>query len=389
MFARPVDPFLSYNSYNATFPSTEAHHKNMFARGERLQRPYDGEYRHRYHKDQRHQIDQDFGHDQQPHMDPSQRRKRSFHFEPEFVEALDASLHEPSRPRPSKKLRRTVTFQPLEATTSDGTASVSNQEPGHPIFRRKSFSARTSGGPSIIDLSSGEELEALHLGENEHKRRRDSAFDSGSSAESLREVYDVLEDGSLCPVMDHAPVKPSPTKRIRVEEPMVRSKLETLDDQEDEPRIQAMLSEESKDNEHLDKSEEEREDLSRMEMSIDEESSKPCPSTLLAERGALVRYEGPISMTLADGVEGLLKHRWRESQKEMPILINAQGNELVLYRRPPPSVLASLNDSDIHDCVARIEELDDDDDDIFRRNAHDNDDQIHELEEGIMDMDLD
>jgi hypothetical protein len=321
-------------------------------------------------------------------MDHSQRRKRSFHFEPEFVEALDASLHESSRPRPSKKLRRTATFQPLEATISGGTAAVSNQDPRPPIFRRKSFSARASEGPSIIDLSSGEELEALHLGENEHKRRRDSAFDSGSSAESLREVYDVLEDGSLCPVMDHAPVKPSPTKRIRLEEPMPQSKLETLDDQEDEPRIQAMSSEESKDNEHLDKSEEEH--LSRMGMSIDEESSKPCPSTLLAERGALVRYEGLKSMTLADGVEGLLKHRWRESQKEMPTLINAQGNELVLYRRPPPTVLASLNDSDIHDCVARIEELDDDDDDdIFRRNAHDDDDHIHELEEGIMDMDLD
>ncbi|KAF9363822.1 hypothetical protein BGX34_003241 [Mortierella sp. NVP85] len=358
----------------------------MFAQGERLQRLYDGEYRHRHHKDQKHTDH--FGHDQQPHVDHSQRRKRSFHFEPEFVEALDASLHEPSRPRPSKKLRRTAAFQPLEATISNGTAAVSNQEPRPPIFLRKSFAARAPEGPSIIDLSSGEELEALHLGENEHKRRRDSAFDSGSSAESLREVYDVLEDGSLCPVMDHAPVKPSPTKRIRVEKPMTRSKLETLDDQEDEPRIQAMLSEETTDNEHLDKSEEEKEDPSQMEMSIDEDSSKPYSSTLLAERGALVRYEGPKSMTLADGVEGLLKHRWRESQKEMPTLINAQGNELVLYRRPPPTVLTSLNDSDIHDCVTRIEELDDDDD-IFRQNAHGDDDHIHELEEGIMDMDLD
>ncbi|KAG0270156.1 hypothetical protein DFQ27_000075 [Actinomortierella ambigua] len=95
----------------------------------------------------------------------------------------------------------------------------------------------TRAGPSIIDLSSGEELVALHLGENEHKRRRDSTCSVSSNSfqdtyprsggpsttttttttESLREVFDVQDDGTLLPVWDHAPAMPSQKKKVKLD----------------------------------------------------------------------------------------------------------------------------------------------------------------------------
>ncbi|KAG0233553.1 hypothetical protein BGW42_007388 [Actinomortierella wolfii] len=105
-------------------------------------------------------------------------------------------------------------------------------------------------GPSIIDLSSGEELVALHLGENEHKRRRDSTCSlSGNgyhdtnnhsnsnhnnhSSESLREVFDVQDDGTLLPVWDHAPALPSKKKKVKLDG-RAASPLRSIDLDEDE-----------------------------------------------------------------------------------------------------------------------------------------------------------
>ncbi|KAF9427856.1 hypothetical protein BGZ94_004009 [Podila epigama] len=56
--------------------------------------------------------------------------------------------------------------------TSTAPASPNTTSSGH--LHTLPSSLRYSSGPSIIDLSSGEELVALHIGENEHKRRRDS-----------------------------------------------------------------------------------------------------------------------------------------------------------------------------------------------------------------------
>ncbi|KAG0225010.1 hypothetical protein B0O80DRAFT_448891 [Mortierella sp. GBAus27b] len=413
MFARRVDPFPSFNP---VFPSPETRLKNMSSQTERRQTlrkqapygAYDGGFQ--YHsKDQQRQSDQDFGHDfVPPQMDSSSssslHRKRSFHFEPEFVEALDASLHEPSRPRALKKLRRTAAVHhdphPHAAASANTaaasyatTAAVLDQQEPRPS--RKSFpTKRFSDGPSIIDLSSGEELEALHLGENEHKRRRESVADS-SSSESLREVYDVLEDGTLCPVMDHAPAKPSPMKRLRTEK-RPSSKLVSLDDLETgkrPPLCRTPPNHITSDEDILDSDRRDRkgmnnhqDDLSQMDMSVDVASSTARPPAPIADRGALIRYEGPKTMTLADGVEGLLKHQWSESQKEPPTLLNAQGNEMVLYRRPPPSIPDLHDDDDSFGSTARIEELDDDD--IYTSQTI-QDGPIRELEEGIMDMDLD
>ncbi|KAF9183368.1 hypothetical protein BGZ51_004070 [Haplosporangium sp. Z 767] len=81
-----------------------------------------------------------------------------------------------------------------------------------------------SNGPSIIDLSSGEELIALHLGENEHKRRRESDCDSESEPsipsiplDPLQEVFEIRDDGTLLPILDYSLTQPSPGKKIRLE----------------------------------------------------------------------------------------------------------------------------------------------------------------------------
>ncbi|KAF9161219.1 hypothetical protein BGX20_002193 [Mortierella sp. AD010] len=70
---------------------------------------------------------------------------------------------------------------------------------------------------NIIDLSSGEELVALHLGSNDHKRMRD--YDPTSptgSMDSLREVFEYQEDGNLLPIREYISTQPSPAKKVRL-----------------------------------------------------------------------------------------------------------------------------------------------------------------------------
>ncbi|KAF9999658.1 hypothetical protein BGZ65_005023 [Modicella reniformis] len=225
--------------------------------------------------------------------------------------------------------------------------------------------------------------------------------------------------------MDHAPALPPPTKRMRFEQPLWNSNLETLDDREEvglermrmdtsrsQHRTQCQEDDddddddddEGVDHESLGQSKnkdmknhhhyhyQHQNDSSLMEsdnwMGVDEESSKTMSLTPIAERGALIRYEGSKTMTLTDGVDGLLRHRWRDYLRQIPKLINTQGNELVLYRPPPPNFLTSQDDEDAYDDEVRIEELDEElDDDDTLLDSHDG--RIHELEEKIMNMDLD
>ncbi|KAF8930532.1 hypothetical protein BGZ58_008187 [Dissophora ornata] len=281
---------------------------------------------------------------------------------------------------------------------------------------------KLSDGPSIIDLSSGEELAALHLGENEHKRRRESTTDS--SLDSLREVFDVLEDGSLHPVMDHAPALPSPVKRLRTDSVLSSSHLEVLEDKElgrnitsmrtdsrrkqgssplaersttlDDDLINNLDSDKDDDMTSCRGSSSSQTDQDSWMMSEDEKSTTSGTGMSRADLGALIRYEGPKTMMLADGVDALFRERWRDQPKNIP---HVQGNEMVLYRRPPPIFLSSREDDDDDDddddndngsrlSPARIEELSDDDVYTSQDSAN-NHDPMEELEERIMDMDLD
>ncbi|KAF9586203.1 hypothetical protein BGW38_008640 [Lunasporangiospora selenospora] len=115
------------------------------------------------------------------------------------------------------------------------SSNLSSPSPSPSPKTARAYLLAKVSGPSIIDLSSGEELVAIHLGESEHKRRRDSIsggnngyhhhsvteVDSPDSPPLVRtepcsEVYELQEDGTLLPVFDHRPHQPSPAKRIRM-----------------------------------------------------------------------------------------------------------------------------------------------------------------------------
>ncbi|KAG0273867.1 hypothetical protein BGZ95_010328 [Linnemannia exigua] len=92
----------------------------------------------------------------------------------------------------------------------------------HDILKSPAF-ARNSKGPSIIDLSSGEELVPMHMDDKEqlHKRRRNSLCEpssssSSESADSLHQVFELQADGTLLPIEDPSPTDRSPAKRMRL-----------------------------------------------------------------------------------------------------------------------------------------------------------------------------
>ncbi|KAG9069909.1 hypothetical protein KI688_009234 [Linnemannia hyalina] len=234
------------------------------------------------------------------------KRKHPLQFEPEFFEALDASLQEfhddetqrndpggcrmaslsnlnGSSPWPSRPCKRaknslfkcpafsqstgstsrappssgsssaslrtpspTQSFNPTQTTTishSDSTNRTSDTESDPPpsdqntppvfpqasspisawshrnVFSNSPAFVRYSKGPSIIDLSSGEELVPIHMVDKEqHKRRRDSSCESSSppeSVDSLHQVFELQADGTLLPILDPSPSDPSPAKRMR------------------------------------------------------------------------------------------------------------------------------------------------------------------------------
>lgn len=245
----------------------------------------------------------------------------------------------------------------------------------------------------------------MNVGQSDHKRPRESLTEtSSSSVESLREVYDVMEDGSLSAVLDHAPALPSPAKRSRIDSSANDDgPLKPLDEQEQgrewkrpnrrstaRPRHMHSTSNATTNNNTYDYRDEAMMDTTGW-MSDDED----CNTNDMRQKAArpemaLIRYEGPKTVTLADGVDALIRKRWNDDH-HIPSLDNLQGNELVLYRPPPPRALLDIDDNDDEPSLTVIEELDDD------GNVHqtaqtsvDNSDRlIHELEDKIMDMDLD
>ncbi|KAG0009959.1 hypothetical protein BGZ80_001903 [Entomortierella chlamydospora] len=358
MFAtRPVDPFHEYTKvlYDPRRNSDEMEQYRQKQQQYQHQRPFE----------------QELGSEQPPQSDSPSRKKRPFHFEPEFIAALDASLQEQpilSRSRPTKKPKHTTvpTPAPVPTPTPDVVASATNANIATTTASTRSRSTspslqKPSEGVSIIDLSSGEELASFHLGENEHKRRRESIADSNSSSsESIREVFDSNE-----------------------------SILEVLEEHEVQVPKDAQHSTFTGANWNINSMDSYRDTSSDQDvwMSDDEESSKSKKSIPRAELGALIRYEGPKTMTLADGVDALIRQHWGNRHGDVPTISKTQGNELVLYRRPPPTFLSSQDtDDDELQSYVRIEELGDDDD---IDNINNTDSHINELEARIMDMDID
>lgn len=261
------------------------------------------------------------------------KRKHPLQFEPEFFEALDASLQEfhddaaqrndasscqkaslsnlnggsPWPSRPCKKAKNslskcpassqstgstsrppsssgssyarprmplpTPSFSPTQTTTiphSDSTNQKSETEPDPPhshhntppvflqasspisawshrhVFSNSPAFARNSKGPSIIDLSSGEELVPIHMVDKEqYKRRRSSSCEQSSppeSTDSLHQVFELQADGTLLPILDPSPLDPSPAKRMRLNKASRCQYLHFLsDDESDIDRLSTKL----------------------------------------------------------------------------------------------------------------------------------------------------
>ncbi|KAG0035268.1 hypothetical protein BGZ81_010581 [Podila clonocystis] len=355
MFARQVDPFLQYN---AALSAAEKRHRKL--------------------------TEQEF--EQEIPMNTCQppRNKRPLHFEPEFAAALDSSLLEKptlSRPRPSKKPRTTASSKSILSKESRPTSTS--------FIINSPVTVANASGPSIIDLASGEELVAFHLGENEHKRRRDSTFEPSTGCD-LREVYDVQEDGSLHPIMDHAPALPSPTKKLKLK----KSKNHLLYVEENEKKPRSKRPElstntfqnagsnwyrESDGDTAMDQDDwiSEEEEVSRTQAQL-------CSK---ADLKALIRYEGPKTVTLADGLGALIKERLSSHQSDLP-LEGIQGHELVLYQRPSLAAGCQSESLRQEESGVRIEELDDDEADRFSEESL-QDDPLLGLEQHIMNLDLD
>jgi len=84
-------------------------------------------------------------------------------------------------------------------------------------------------------LSSGEELVTLHLGVNEHKRKSENDLSPPKgSAESLQEVFEYQDDGTLQPISDHHSGY-SPAKKVRLSKASHHPVLRFLKEGETEP----------------------------------------------------------------------------------------------------------------------------------------------------------
>ncbi|KAK3814922.1 MAG: hypothetical protein J3Q66DRAFT_343400, partial [Benniella sp.] len=148
--------------------------------------------------------------------------------------------HDSTLPKVSPKLspstppqnESTANLAPPSSKSPSGPSSTLRKHPPSPVPSCPSVSSpplphnnifpkalpafrQNLNGPSIIDLSSGEELVTLHLGVNEHKRKsEDDLSPPKGSAESLQEVFEYQDDGTLQPISDHNSGYLSPAKKV-------------------------------------------------------------------------------------------------------------------------------------------------------------------------------
>ncbi|KAF9326096.1 hypothetical protein BGZ91_002107 [Linnemannia elongata] len=268
MFARQVDPLAAFTS---SLSAAEAHHRkdNDITLSHHQNLPFTTSSSHSPSCSSAIPPNTDNSNDCNIKKDSTAassstynpyKRKHPLQFEPEFFEALDASLQEfhddaaqrndaggcrkaslsnlnggsPWPSRPCKRAKNSL-FNTNRNSETDPNPPLSHHDTP-PVFpqasspisawsHRNVFSnspafVRSSKGPSIIDLSSGEELVPIHMVDKEqHKRRRNSSCEPSSppeSADLLHQVFELQADGTLLPILDPSPSDPSPAKRMRL-----------------------------------------------------------------------------------------------------------------------------------------------------------------------------
>ncbi|KAF9107691.1 hypothetical protein BGX27_008642 [Mortierella sp. AM989] len=300
MFARQVDPLAEYNY---AISAAQQQHR---ASQEAIHYSHSNDHLFTIHSSAQHasnnnsnnsnssgDCDRDHGSNNVRNNGQPNKRKHTFHFEPEFFAALDSSIkdnsEETTNGNSNNSKHSSCSSLPQQggspqwsarqlkrakkSTSNDSQASLprvsvsqptfadtpSTYEPASPNFpvpiqtpsmqprfpppsravfhmsHKNNISTPTihtnSNGPSIIDLSSGEELVVLHLGSNERKRTRDNEPPSPiGSADSLREVFDYQDDVDLLPIRNLVQAQASPVKKVRLGKSSQHSSLRFLNE---------------------------------------------------------------------------------------------------------------------------------------------------------------
>ncbi|KAI8600491.1 hypothetical protein EDD21DRAFT_377009 [Dissophora ornata] len=282
------------------------------------------------------------------------------------------------------------------SSPSPTSSSLHNTLHKNVLLKSSGFRSNSTG-PSIIDLSSGEELVALHLGENEHKRRRDGDLPSPtSSTESLREVFEYQDDGTLLPILDHAQAQPSPAKKVRMGKACHHPHLRFLSEAESEAegghgkstkighdrKISGSSSGyyrlaqngywsgvaarrrgsasvrstrgpvsnrfwddadmvESNTHKHDDHHQVNEDEIKLSD--DDTSSSQSGVETPKAGQQILIRYQGSKTVSLTDGRATVCWSRWKDQELVCVFPQDGrQGKELVLYQKPVAGVKARI-----------------------------------------------
>ncbi|KAF9939238.1 hypothetical protein BGZ65_011116 [Modicella reniformis] len=269
MFARQVDPFAEYNS---AISAAEQHHRTQQEAASHVCNHFSIQPSSQHTTGSSNSTCSSRSSDNPNRRNSTQnphKRKHPLQFEPEFFEALDSSLEEHSEEtddsqastnhyystsspqqagsswpvRPTKRVKKstlTDTFVPSPAAPGSiphgfkTWPSPSSTSPSGLLSHNNillSFSH--NNGPSIIDLSSGEELVTLQLGDNEHKRKREDDFAS-PTANSLQEVFEHQDDETLIPIVEHPPRQLSPAKKVRLSKASQHPFLQFLEEGESE-----------------------------------------------------------------------------------------------------------------------------------------------------------
>ncbi|KAG0356252.1 hypothetical protein BGZ54_000798 [Gamsiella multidivaricata] len=402
------------------------------------------------------------------------KRKHPLQFEPEFFAVLDASLKEqneepsgitssskhstslPQRagsPWPSrafKKARRTTAADaqepfiqlqqdaalprpsqiPVPTATRTPASTKTSAVPG-PSLRSESYSfcplskkirtspspaptptprtphknlslkpsgyLQNSNGPSIIDL-----------------RENDLSLPS-DCMDSLREVFEYQDDGTLLPILDRASAQPSPAKKVRLGKASLNSFLRFLSEEEsdaegdeDDSKMRQSRKTGSSDGIGDDRGPQQHE---KQPIDSGKTHNQHCHKSFETGSQALTRYQGPKDLSPSGGLDVFHGCCWNSLGTVRIIPLNElQGNELVLYQRSVAVlIVANANNSNEDDgeqstamdpcgendllSIACIEELDDELDDGNMADDEEcelpDDAPLIELEEKIMGMDLD
>jgi len=392
------------------------------------------------------------------------KRKHPFQFDAEFVAALDASLKsetdidiQPTRTpspwpigqRPCKKAKKSMTDKSRtssqdfpERTEASFKSSIQAESIHHGSTSERTTSpfepwgavapessARKFGGlagPSIIDLSSGEELVALHLGENEHKRRRECATNCGSTESQRAEVFEAQEDGNLHPIVDHGS-QPSPAKKLRLGQAQNQSHLHFLGDGDSD--IQGFKQTGAFWNRKLGASHRQQffpwlntkwnrahgTTESKQQDEADQNKGLPLgriDETMDSGERALIQMPRQRKLSFPDTMESFHWDPWSmHGPGSVFPLRDTHGGELVLYNRGHPDEDSPFGShfEDLYDNTSEsgviVEELEDDEDSHNDREEDlendgnladdegcglaEDDSPLMGLEEKIMDMDLD